>query len=99
MTDFPKLRGSSKPCHACKLGKANGKSFKGNFKPANFPGEIVHSDLVGTLPVSLDGAVYACSFMDQFLMYAYAVGISNKSGVSQIFEEYKAIEHVKRYFP
>ena len=95
---FPKLQGNTKPCHPCKLGKATKKSFKSNFKPVQFPGEVVHPDLVGPLPVSLDGAVYVCTFIDRYSRYTHAVGIAKKSDVPEMFEDFKTHEHVKKYF-
>ena len=99
VNDFPKLKGKLKSCHPCQLGKAKRKSFKSHFKPAKYPGEIVHSDLAGPLPMSMDGALYACTFMDQYSRFTHAAGLRSKSDAVEATESYKVLEHVKKYFP
>lgn len=61
---FPKLKGKLPVCHPCRLGKATLKPFKSHFGRASYAGEVVHSDLSGPLPLSMDGSKYACTFMD-----------------------------------
>lgn len=97
--DFPKLTGNLSPCHPCSLGKATKKSFNSNFKPAMYAGEVVHSDLAGPFPVSMDGAQYSCTFLDQYSRFTHVVGIQKKSDAVEASEDYKELSHVKKYFP
>lgn len=62
-TSFPKIKINLQPCHPCLLGKALRKIFDFNFKCVYFPGEILHSDLSGKLPSSLNGNRYYWEFM------------------------------------
>ena len=54
-----------KVCGPCRMEKATHKSFDSSFKPADHPGQIVHSDLSGPLPTSVDGCKYLVTFTDQ----------------------------------
>eukprot|EP00171_Calliarthron_tuberculosum_P022539 IDg22539t1 len=97
--NFPVLKGEMDPCHACLLGKATKKSFKSHFEEAEQPGEVVHSDLAGPLPISLDGAVYACTFTDQFSRFSHVAGLKTKSDTFDAIEQYKTLSHVTKYYP
>eukprot|EP00171_Calliarthron_tuberculosum_P004578 IDg4578t1 len=97
-TDFPVLKGDLKVCHPCRLGKATKKSFNSKFKETEYAGEVVHSDLAGPMPVSMDGAQYACTFTDQYSRFSYVTGLCNKSDVLEATESYKQLEHVQKYF-
>lgn len=97
--DFPNLPGELKCCHPCSLGNATKKSFDSHVKPATYPGEVVHSDLAGTFPVSMDDAIYSCTFLDQFSRYTHVTGLHQKSDAVEAMDMYKDLSHLKKYFP
>lgn len=97
--EMPVLRGKLEVCHPCRLGKAHKKTFDYHFDKVDHPGEIVHSDLAGPLPTSTNGCKYFCTFTDQFSRFSHVAGIRKKSDVAELYEEYKALSHVKKFFP
>lgn len=62
-------------------------------------GELVHSDLSGKLPRSINGKRYYCSFTDQYTRYINVAGIKFKSETAELFESYRNQPHVTTYFP
>lgn len=82
------LKGKMNVCHPCKPVKATKKSFKSHFKPVQYAGEIVHSDLAGPIPKSIDDAVYICTVTDLFSRFSHGVGLSKKSDALRATEEY-----------
>lgn len=52
--------GNLKTCHPCKLCKAIKKNFDSKMKPVSEPGEKIHSDLYGPLPLSQTASQYPC---------------------------------------
>lgn len=97
-SDVPIMIGEQPSCHPCKLGKATKKQFKSRFEPANYSGEIVHTDLMGPLPPAMNGTKYVCTFTDQYSRYSHVVGLQSKDEAVQAIEEYKQLGHVKKYF-
>lgn len=63
-TNFPRLSGAILAFNPCLLEKEMKKGFSSNFNPAEYSGEIVHTDLAGPLPKSMHSAKYACTFTD-----------------------------------
>lgn len=56
-------------CDGCELGKAHRQPFQQGRVRANAPNGIVHADLVGPFPPSLDKYRWACLFTDDFSGY------------------------------
>lgn len=79
------------------FGKGHSKVFQRN--PVKYPGEVVHSDLTGPFPLSLDGAKHACTFMDQFSRFTHSTGLAAKSDALEATEVYKQVSHVQKFFP
>ncbi len=98
VASFPVLKGRLKPCHPCEMGKATKKRFKSHFEKAEFPGEVVHTDLAGPMPRSMEGSVYICTFTDQYSRFTHVAGIQSKSDASVAAKQYKEIGHVQKYF-
>ena len=90
----PKISASScknDVCRACRLGKAHKLPFKGHFVRATRPGEIVHSDIVGPLPVSYPQRHrYLVTFLDDYSRHVFVAFMRHKSDVKQAFQEYRA---------
>lgn len=97
-SDVPVITGALPPCHPCKLGKATKKKFSSRFEPANYAGEIVHSDLMGPIPTAMNGTKYVCTFTDQYSRYCHVVGLRSKDEAEQAIQEYKQLAHVTKYF-
>lgn len=97
--EFPKLGGKLPVCHLCSLGKATSKSFKNHFKLVSFGVELVHSDLSGPFPPSIDGARYMCTFIDQYSRFTYATGLINKVDAVAASEKYKELVHAAKCLP
>ena len=97
--DVKPIKGNLQPCTPCKLGKAKKKSFSSHFEATSYPGEIVHSDISGPHPLSLDDRKYFVTFMDQHTRFVHVMGLEAKSEVAESFELYKKCGFVKKYFP
>lgn len=95
---FPELNGSLPPCEPCLLGKATRKPFDSKFEQTKYAGEVIHSDVVGPLPVAIDGSRYIVTFQDQFSRITHAMGISEKAGTTDAFERYKVDKLVQIFF-
>lgn len=95
--DVPRLIGKLDPCHPCIVGKMTKKTFTSSFTPTSYPGEIVHSDLAGKFPASVQGARYMCNFIDQFSRYIMMTGIRRKSDTKAAFNEYSKC-HISKWF-
>lgn len=89
--------GKWQTCHPCRLGKATKKSFDSKMKPVKFPGEIIHSDLAGPLPLSIQGSKYMCTFMDQKTRWISTAGLKHKSDCQDAFEMYRNTKVVKSF--
>lgn len=75
--DILEVRGSLDACHPCRLGKAHRQSFKSSFEPAKQAGEVVHSDLAGSLPKRSHGLKYIITFvLDQTDIYSIVLSES-----------------------
>ena len=98
-SDIPKIKGRAKKCHPCKLGKARKKSFRSHFKPTTFPGEVVHSDLAGPIPKSLDGRQYFITFVDQHTRFTHVMGLTAKCEAQEAFDFYQEAPLVNKHFP
>lgn len=96
--DIPELEGNLTSCHPCLLGKAKHSSFDSHFEPAEYPGKVVHSDLCGPLPKSLDGRKYFVTFMDQNTRFTHVMGLTAKSEVEEAYELYSRTPIVEKYF-
>lgn len=72
---MPKLGGNQQICHLCRLGKAHKKSFFSHFEETTYAGDMVHSELSGPLPKSVNGFKYFCTFTDQYTLFSQVAGI------------------------
>lgn len=81
------------------LGKSKKKSFDSHFKSAEFPGEVVNSDLCGKLPRSINGNIYFCNFTDQYSRYTHVAGTRCKSDTVELFEDYRSLGHATKFYP
>ena len=78
--------------------KKTWKSFKSKFQSSTFAGEVIHSDLSGSVFASSNRAKYLCTFLDQYSRYLCIVSISKKSDTAEAFEEFKT-SYVTKWFP
>lgn len=96
--EFPNLHGNMQKCHPCALGKATKKSFDSHFEDVHHAGEIVHSDIAGKLPTSIEGNEYFCVFVDPFSRIVHVKGLPSKDKTQEAFELYKTDSLMQKYF-
>jgi hypothetical protein len=93
--DLPKSHGDSLPieCEGCILGKQHKHSFpKDGATRATKVLEIVHSDICGPMKnMSLDGARYFLTFIDEFSRKMWVYPLKAKSECFERFKEFKAL--------
>lgn len=83
----PKLETNPSTCRACRMGKAHKLPFLGHFMRSKKPGEIVHSDIVGSLdPLFPDGYRYIVTFLDDYSRYLYIGFMCCRSDLYEVFE-------------
>jgi transposase InsO family protein len=91
MVDGMKIDTTSFPtCVTCSKGKQSRSKHKKNDRIRTAAiGEIVHTDLWGPMePLSLGGAKYYLSFVDDFSRKSFVFFIKKKSQVSDIFRSF-----------
>ena len=96
--DLPQLKVNLPPCAPCMLGKAKKKCFDSEFDQATYPGEVVHSDVVGPLPVSTEGSRYIVTLQDQYSRLLHVTGVSTKAEAATVVERYKSDPLVVKHF-
>jgi transposase InsO family protein len=81
------------PCEVCCRGKLTRKKFKkNNSKKSENIGDLIHSDVVGPMPVeSYGGARYFVTFIDDSTNYPYLYFMKKKSEVTTKFKEFRAL--------
>lgn len=73
-------------CITCIKGKQTRDPFTGKGKRAEEPLELIHSDVVGPMPVSsLSGQKYFVTFIDDFSKKLHAYAMKQKSEVFELF--------------
>ena len=71
------------PCKGCALGKMHDRSYPASGKRATRPLGLVHTDLVGPMPMeSRTHAHYVLTFIDDYSGYALVALICNKDTTS-----------------
>jgi Integrase core domain/GAG-pre-integrase domain len=73
-------------CNECVLGKQHRHPFHGSIATATRPGDVIHSDVVGTLPPSHSGSCYLVKFVDEFTRYVTIFALIRKSAVPDSFK-------------
>jgi transposase InsO family protein len=75
-------------CEACALGKQTRIKFKKNTERKSLAiGDIIHTDVMGPLtPVSIGGAKYVLTFMDDFSRFSWVYFLKHKS---EVYEKFK----------
>jgi GAG-pre-integrase domain len=67
-------------CRSCRLGKAHKLPFSSSFSRTTAPGELIHSDIVGPLPMSFpDKYQYMGTFLDDYSRYVVVALMQKKS--------------------
>ena len=75
------------PCKGCALGKMHDRSYPASGKQATRPLGLVHTDLVGPMPMeSRTRTYYVLTFIDNYSGYALIAFIRNKDATSQHFK-------------
>ncbi len=80
------LKNDMKKCHPFELGKAHKQHFNSSFEDASEPGEIVHSDFAGQLPVSCHESKYFGTFVDQYSLFMNLASPECKSDAKEAYE-------------
>ena len=74
-------------CKGCTLGKMHDYSYPASGKQATCPLELVHTDLIGPMPIeSRTRARYILTFINNYLRYALVAFLHNKDATSQHFQ-------------
>jgi len=75
------------PCKGCALGKMHDCPYPPSGKCVTCPLGLVHSDLVGPMPIELRShAQYVLTFIDDHSGFAVVVFLHTKDAVSQHFK-------------
>jgi transposase InsO family protein len=82
---FPSVQ-NTVHCNECVLGKQHRHPFHGSIATATRPGDVIHSDVVGTLPPSHSGSCYLVKFVDEFTRYVTIFALIRKSAVLDSFK-------------
>lgn len=78
-------------CDPCILSKHHRLPYKGNFKTANEPLELLHSDLSGIIsPPSLGSARYFLKITDSSTSFKFVYILRHKSNTLSCFMQFKA---------
>ena len=86
-------------CEHCVTSKQHRLKFSRSVAISKCILELVHSDVWELLNISMGGAKYMVTFIDDYSRRCWAYPIKKKSNVFQVFKEYKArveLESVKR---
>lgn len=84
-------------CEPCQLGKSLKLPFKNKVKRLSAPGEFIHSDVCGPMPVeSVNGARYYVLFKDDSSGFRYVYFLKHKSDVTDKFMEFAKL--MKNHF-
>lgn len=85
-----------KNCTTCMLGKHTRSSFKKSLSQAAAPLDLIHSDLCGPMEeVSLGGARYFLTLIDDHTRKVFVYFLAQKSEVLAHFKEFKAFVEVQ----
>lgn len=88
---------NSSACISCGCSKSHKLPFTSSSIISNRPLELIYSDVWAPAPIrSLDGYLYYLIFVDHFSKYIWLYPMKNKSDVSVIFPQFKAI--VEKFF-
>jgi GAG-pre-integrase domain len=75
---------------SCRLGKAHKLPFSSNFSRTSAPGELIHSDIVGPLPISFpDKNRYMVTFLDDYSRYLVVALMQKKSEIGYAFAAFR----------
>ena len=75
------------PCTGCALGKMPEHSFLGSDKWASLPLTLVHTNLVGPMPVELcSHTCYILTFVDNYMGYALLAFLQVKLDMKKHFQ-------------
>lgn len=89
---LPQINEEEGVCEECQFGKQHRNPFPSHSSwQAEFPLDLVHSDLCGPMPVpSLGGRKYFISFIDDFSRKVWVCFLKEKSEAFQAFKKFKA---------
>jgi GAG-pre-integrase domain len=88
--DVPALPQTSNVFRSCRLGKAHKLPFSSSFSRTTAPGELVHSDIVGPLPMSFpDKYQYMGTFLDEYSRYVVVALMQKKSDIGDAFAAFR----------
>lgn len=75
-------------CAVCAKAKQCRNSCKDVRNVAKRPLEVVHSDIIGPLPPSVDNENYVVTFLDDYTHYAVTYAMKNRSNAAGVLKEY-----------
>ncbi len=75
-------------CESCIFGKHSRQKFNKSSRKTSFPGELIHTDIVGPLTKSRGGLIYICVLLDDYTDHFTVYLLSSKSEVAKCLETY-----------
>ena len=94
--DFSEDDLDEKVCGYCQMAKQTRTPFNKKARRAGRPFELVHTDICGPFPESIDGYKYFVTFTDDYTRYSCTFLLKKKSDVLEAFKRY--IRRMKRQF-
>jgi hypothetical protein len=86
----PSLPQTNDVCRSCRLGKAHKLPFRSSFSRTTAPGELIHSDIVGPLPMSFpDKYQYMGTFLDDYSRHVVVALMQKKSSIGDAFAAFR----------
>ena len=86
LPEICKTKGKMEGCEGCAQGKLKKKPFKSSSKRSNKPLDLVHSDLMGPLPVkTLGGSRYVMTFLDDNSRFSEVYLLKDKTETLENF--------------
>jgi GAG-pre-integrase domain len=83
---IPALPQTNDVCHSCRLGESHKLPFISNFSRTSVPGELIHSDIFGPLPISFpDNYRHMRTFLDDYSRYLVVALMQKKSDIGDAF--------------
>jgi len=77
-------------CHSCSINKIHQQSFHGISLQSHAPLELIYTDVWGPASYTgIDGSRYYLIFVDHYTKYIWFYPMATKSGVSNIFPQFK----------
>jgi hypothetical protein len=86
---------SELPCNSCDVAKARQQPHQGTLKPAQYPNEIIHADLMNMNVPDVHGNLHSLTIVDGKSRLKTVYPMVHKSDAPKAFQKYFAYIRVK----